>query len=89
MAKRDLKKGELIDGGIGGDYFYGLIEKREIAEEVDAIPIALIDPEPNHPWRMKRNLKRDEVVTFDDLEIPDSFLFHLYQKQKNFLKNPS
>lgn len=89
MAKRDLKKGELIDGGIGSDYFYGLIEKREIAEEVDAIPIALIDPEPNHPWRMTRDLKRDEVVTFDDLEIPDSFLFHLYQKQKNFLKNPS
>jgi len=85
MAKRKLKKGEVIDRGIGSDYFYGLIEKREIADEMNAIPIALIDPEPDHPWRMKRNLKRDDVVTFDDIEIPDSFLLHLYQKQKNLL----
>ena len=87
MAKKNLKKGEAINGGIGSDHFYGLIERREVAETFLAIPITLIDPEPNNPCRMKRDVAKDEVVTFDDLEIPDSYLLQLYRRQQELFKN--
>jgi predicted homoserine dehydrogenase-like protein len=82
MAKKDLRKGEQIEGGLGSDHFYGVIEGKKIAEAIHAIPIALIDPEPDKPWRTKRAVPKDEVVTFDDLEIPESTLFHLFKKQQ-------
>jgi predicted homoserine dehydrogenase-like protein len=87
FAKRELKKDSEIRGGIGSDYFYGLIERKETAEAIDAIPIALIEPEDGKPYRMKRDVPKDGVVTFDDLEIPDSELLNLYYKQQQLLKN--
>jgi predicted homoserine dehydrogenase-like protein len=87
MAKRDLKKGGMIDSGIGSDDFYGLIEISEIAESLRAVPIALIDPEPGRPWKMRHNVKRDAVVTFSDLEIPDSNLLSLYSSQQRILSS--
>jgi predicted homoserine dehydrogenase-like protein len=87
LAKRDLKKGEEIKEGIGSDYFYGLIELKDTAEAINAAPIALIDPEDGSPCRMKRNVPKDSVVTFDDLEIPDSNLLRLFKKQQELFKN--
>ena len=87
FAKRELKKDDEIKGGIGSDYFYGLIERKETAEAINSIPIALIEPEDGKPYRMKRNVPKDGVVTFDDLEIPDSELLNLYYKQQQLLKN--
>ena len=87
FAKRELKKDDEIKGGIGSDYFYGLIERKETAGAINSIPIALIEPEDGKPYRMKRNVPKDGVVTFDDLEIPDSELLNLYYKQQQLLKN--
>ncbi len=86
LAKKALSKGEHIECGIGSDYFYGVIERKETADALGAIPIALIDPEPAHPWRMKRAVQKDEVVTFDDLDIPESTLYCLFKKQQELFK---
>lgn len=86
LAKRDLRRGDLIEGGIGSDHFYGLIESGETAEAIHAISIALIDPEPGELWRMKRDVPQDRVVTFDDLDIPDSNLLRLYKRQQDLFK---
>ena len=82
IAKKDLKKGEKIEGGLGSDHFYGMIDRSEVAEAIHAIPIVLIDPESDKPWRMERSVPKDGVVTFDDLEIPESHLFNLFERQK-------
>jgi predicted homoserine dehydrogenase-like protein len=87
LAKKPLKRGEVIEYGIGSDHFYGLIERREMAESVHAIPIALIDPDPGEPFRMKRDIPKDGVVTFDDLEMPDNRLLELYHQQQQLFKN--
>ena len=86
LAKRDLKKGDPIEYGIGSDHFYGLIDLKRNADDLHAMPIALIEPECGSPWRVRSGVPKDGVVTFDDLEIPDSELLRLYHEQNQLFK---
>jgi predicted homoserine dehydrogenase-like protein len=64
VAKRDLAAGELLDG-VGGFTSYGLIDNRQAAREANALPIAMSDD-----CFLVRSVRKDEVVTFDDVRLP-------------------
>lgn len=77
VAKKDLKKGESIDG-IGGFCTYGTIDKREVAKELNALPIGLI----NKNTKMAKDVKKGEIITYDDVILDeDSLLVKLRREQ--------
>lgn len=63
LAKKDLKKGEVLDG-IGGFSVYGVLENSNIARKENLLPMGLTDG-----CVIKRNIKMDEPLTFDDVQI--------------------
>lgn len=62
-AKRDLKKGEVIDG-IGGYMTYGLCENYETARKENLLPMGLAEG-----CILKNDIKKDQVLTFDDVQL--------------------
>ncbi|MGB8030164.1 MAG: SAF domain-containing protein [Terracidiphilus sp.] len=77
VAKRDLKRGERLDG-IGGFCTYGLIENATAAREMDALPMGL-----SEGCVLRRNLGKDAVVLFDDIETPASGLAEELWREQN------
>jgi predicted homoserine dehydrogenase-like protein len=76
MAKRDLKSGEILDG-IGGFCLYGLIENSPSARSLNALPISL-----SEGCRLLRDVAKDDVVRFDDVERPaDRLVDRLWTEQ--------
>lgn len=67
-AKRDLVEGEVLDG-IGGYATYGLCENYDTARNEDLLPLGLAEG-----CTLKRNIQKDEVITFNDVEIPEGRL---------------
>jgi predicted homoserine dehydrogenase-like protein len=64
FAKRDLKKGEVLDG-IGGDLVYGNIEKYELA--ADYLPVGL-----SEGAILKKAVKKDQKIKLSDVILPDN-----------------
>jgi predicted homoserine dehydrogenase-like protein len=64
VAKRDLKRGERIDG-IGGYCVYGLIDNASAARAADALPIGL-----SEGCVLRRDVAKDAVISFADVEQP-------------------
>src|SRR5215467_13546531 len=64
VAKRDLKSGERLDG-IGGFCAYGLIDNAASARAMAALPIGL-----SEGCTVRRNIKKDDVLSFGDVELP-------------------
>ncbi|HLU60114.1 MAG TPA: SAF domain-containing protein [Pseudonocardia sp.] len=62
-AKRDLRAGEVIDG-IGGDRVYGVIASAEQVKADHLVPLGLLAGA-----RLTRDVRQDEVITQDDVEI--------------------
>lgn len=85
-AKRDLRAGESVPHGIGGNHFYGLIERCAEADAADRVPIVLLDADTGQPAVLKRALARDEPVTFADLALPESRLLSLFHEQAELLR---
>lgn len=80
-AKTDIKKGETIDG-LGGYLTYGLCENTEIARDENLLPLGLAEG-----CKLKRDIKKDEVLTFDDVEIPTGRLIDkLWHEQNELFK---
>lgn len=76
VAKRDLKKGEKLDG-IGGFTAYGVIEKTEVAKEEDALPVGLAKG-----MVMRKNATKGEVIRWEDVDKEEeSLLLKLYRKE--------
>ena len=67
-AKRDLSAGEVLDG-IGGFCTYGACERSDVAAEGRFLPMGLADG-----GRMLRSVARDEVLSYDDVELPEDRL---------------
>ena len=63
-AKRDLNAGEVLDG-LGGFCTYGLAEDAPTAADGRALPIGLAEG-----CRVRRDVPRDDVLTYDDVEVP-------------------
>lgn len=62
VAKRDLKRGERLDG-VGGFCTYGLIDNAPAARADEALPIAL-----SEGCVLRRNIRKDEVLSFKDVD---------------------
>ncbi|MBD2461551.1 Gfo/Idh/MocA family oxidoreductase [Oscillatoria sp. FACHB-1407] len=67
-AKIDLKAGETLDG-LGYYMTYGECEKAEIVQAERLLPIGLAEG-----CRLKRDIPKDQALTYDDVEIPEGRL---------------
>jgi predicted homoserine dehydrogenase-like protein len=65
VAKRDLKAGEKIGKGIGSFEVRGIAVK--IKEHKNHVPIGLMKDVV-----LKRDVSKGDIITFDDIEIPES-----------------
>lgn len=75
LAKRDLTAGEILDG-VGGFTCYGVIDNADVAKKNNLLPMGLTEG-----VRIKRNISKDSVLTYDDIEIPASIPFKLRKEQ--------
>jgi predicted homoserine dehydrogenase-like protein len=78
FAKRDLKTGTKLDS-IGGYDYYGLVEKAEIASREKLLPIGLAEFAT-----LTRSFKKDEVITYDSVEIEDNIAVRLRKVQDSY-----
>ncbi len=67
-AKRDLRAGEVLDG-IGFYMTYGLAENAEVQQVENLLPMGLATG-----CRLVRDIPKDQVLTFDDVEVPSGRL---------------
>lgn len=67
-AKRDLKAGETLDG-IGHYAVYGQCENADVTETERLLPIGVADG-----CRLLRDVARDEVLGYGDVELPPARL---------------
>lgn len=68
VVKRDLKEGELLDG-IGSFTCYGMIENSDMCLAGNLLPMGL-----SEGCRLKRNIKKDQVITYEDVNLPSDRL---------------
>ncbi|RVU54100.1 NAD(P)H-dependent oxidoreductase [Anaerosphaera multitolerans] len=82
VAKKDLRAGDKIDG-IGGHTVYGLLERGLIQRENNLLPIGLLTGNVT----MKRNVKKDELLTYDDVILdPNLKIVETREEQDNYFK---
>ncbi len=78
-AKRDLKAGEVLDG-LGGFACYGLLENAEVCQAENLLPMGI-----SPGCRLKRDIRKDQVITYDDVELPEGRLCdELWAKQNAY-----
>jgi len=82
-AKIDLKAGEVLDG-IGYYMTYGQCENSAIAREQNLLPIGLAEH-----CRLKRDIQRDQVLTYDDVELPQGRLADQLRFEQNVYFAPA
>jgi predicted homoserine dehydrogenase-like protein len=76
-AKTDLKAGSILDGL--GDYMtYGLAENYDITRSQNLLPIGLAEG-----CRLKRDIPKDQVLTYDDIELPQGRLCDKLREEQN------
>jgi predicted homoserine dehydrogenase-like protein len=68
VAKKDLKKGEILDG-VGGYTVYGTIDLYETARKERLLPVGLADG-----CILKNSKKRGEMISKDDVEFQENTL---------------
>jgi predicted homoserine dehydrogenase-like protein len=68
LAKRDLKKGEYLDG-IGGFTCYGMIENIEVSMAKDLLPMGL-----SEGCQLKRDIPKDHIIKKSDIDLPGDCL---------------
>lgn len=81
-AKTDLKAGATLDG-IGHFMTYGLCENAEVALGERLLPIGLAEG-----CRLLRDIPKDQVLTYDDVELPEGRFVDILRAQQTdmFLK---
>ena len=78
-AKTDLKAGETLDG-LGHYMTYGLCENADTVRSENLLPIGLIGG-----WRLKDEIPKDNVLTWDDIEFDkERLVYKLYQEQMEY-----
>lgn len=82
-AKKDSAAGTRIEHAIGSDEVYGLIDVAKTADGANHVPQGVLDIEasPERPI-FKRAVKKDQPITWDDVEIPANRMTELWEKQK-------
>jgi len=77
LAKRDLKAGEVLDG-IGGFTCYGTLENSEVCNTQNLLPMGLAEG-----GRLKRDIARDQAITYADVELPPVRLCDKLRAEQN------
>jgi predicted homoserine dehydrogenase-like protein len=75
-AKIDLSAGQVLDG-LGGYMTYGQCENVEAAHAENLLPIGLAEG-----CRLKRDVPRDGVLTYDDVEVPPGRLIDRLREEQ-------
>ena len=76
VAKRDLQAGEVFDGF--GEYMtYGEADNSDVVQRDGLLPQGLVEG-----CRLERDLAKDSVVTWADVEPPTSLAHDLYSEQR-------
>lgn len=68
VAKADLPAGTVIDG-LGGYHTYGVAERADVTAAEDLLPIGVAEG-----CRTLRDIAKDEVLTYADVELPSGRL---------------
>ncbi|HLO89178.1 MAG TPA: Gfo/Idh/MocA family oxidoreductase [Nostocaceae cyanobacterium] len=76
-AKINLQAGEVLDG-IGYYMTYGQCENSDIVQKQNLLPIGLAEG-----CRLKRDIPRDQVLTYDDVELPPGRLADRLRLEQN------
>lgn len=76
IAKKDLETGEILDG-IGHYMTYGVCENVEIAGKENLLPLGVAEG-----CRLKKDIKKDQALTYDDVEIPEGRLIDQLRKEQ-------
>jgi predicted homoserine dehydrogenase-like protein len=76
-AKIDLKAGETLDG-IGYYMTYGQCENSDVTQAQNLLPMGLAEG-----CRLKRDIHKDQVLTYDDVELPEGRLCDKLRAEQN------
>jgi len=80
VAKKDLKKGEILDS-MGGYCYRASIELYRVAKEENMLPVGLAQGA-----RLKCNVEKDQIITWDMVELNESsILLQLRRLQDSIL----
>ena len=72
-AKRDLKAGETL-----GFMAYGQAENYDVSKAENLMPISLLEG-----CIVKRDVNKDQVLTYDDVELPEGRLIDKLREEQN------
>jgi predicted homoserine dehydrogenase-like protein len=76
-AKADLKAEQVLDG-IGYYMTYGQCENADVARAENLLPMGLAEG-----CRLKRNIPKDRVLTYDDVTVPEGRLCDRLRAEQN------
>jgi predicted homoserine dehydrogenase-like protein len=76
-AKVDLQAGETLDG-LGGYHTYGQCENADVVSRDNLLPMGLAEG-----CRLKRPVTKDQVLTYDDVELPGDRVAHRLRTEQN------
>ena len=82
-AKIDLAAGDVLDG-FGGYSNYGLADNHDIVQRERLLPIGLAEG-----CRVRRPLKRDDVLTYDDVDLPPGRLCDRLRREQDAHFSPA
>lgn len=77
VAKIDLKAGETLDG-IGYYMTYGQCENSTVVQAENLLPMGLAEG-----CRLKRDIPKDQALTYDDVELPPNRLSDKLRAEQN------
>ena len=75
VAKKDMKAGERLDG-IGGFTVYGTFERADVAKQIGAVPLGLV----NGNAKLLKDVKKGELITQDMVELDQNSLIYKLRK---------
>jgi predicted homoserine dehydrogenase-like protein len=76
-AKTDLKTGQFLDG-LGQYTIYGLCENSDVVRSQNLLPIGLAEG-----CRLKRDILKDQVLSYEDVHLPDNRLCDRLRKEQD------
>ncbi len=77
LAKTDLKAGQTLDG-LGEYMTYGECERADVTARENLLPIGL-----SEGCRLKRDIKKDAALSYDDVEVPTGLLSHRLRQEQD------
>ena len=84
VAKKDLKPGDILDGG-GGYTVYGRLVRADESVEAKYLPIGL-----SNKVKVLRSVAKDSTLTYEDVEVEDSlFSYKIRKMMEEESKSPS